>query len=258
MPGTEPLDPAELESQISVVAALNEPVRRGLYQYAVSQAAAVSRDEAAQAIGISRELAAFHLDKLVELGMLEVEFRRLSGRRGPGAGRPAKLYRPSARQVEVAFPDRRYELAGHLLAQALEENGPDSAEALDRAAGQFGAELGAQGRQHLGRRPGRDRLLQQAVTVLQSYGFEPFVDGSEIRLRNCPFDALAREHRQLVCGMNLALLEGLLAGLRTDAFRARLAPEPGMCCVVVSPAAGERSRSAPRGRHTPPSVEPEV
>ena len=253
MPGTEPLDPADLESQISVVAALNEPVRRGLYQYAVSQAAAVSRDEAAQAVGISRELAAFHLDKLVELGMLDVEFRRLSGRRGPGAGRPAKLYRPSARQVEVAFPARRYELAGHLLARALEDNSTQSAEALDRAARQFGEELGAQARRHLGRRPGRDRLLQQAAAVLRSYGFEPSVDGGEIRLRNCPFDALAREHRQLVCGMNLALLEGLLAGLRTEAFRASLAPEPGMCCVAVSPATGERSRSAPRWRRTPSS-----
>jgi predicted ArsR family transcriptional regulator len=253
MPGTEPLDPADLESQISVVAALNEPVRRGLYQFAVSQPAAVSRDEAAQAVGISRELAAFHLDKLVELGMLDVEFRRLSGRQGPGAGRPAKLYRPSARQVEVAFPDRRYELAGHLLARALEENLTPSAEALDRAARHFGEELGAQARRHLGRRPSRDRLLQQAVTVLQSYGFEPSVDGGEIRLRNCPFDALAREHRQLVCGMNLALLEGLLSGLRTEALRARPAPEPGMCCVVVSPTAEERPRPVARWRRTPSS-----
>jgi predicted ArsR family transcriptional regulator len=251
MPGTEPLDPADLRAQIAVVAALDEPVRRALYQYAVSQPVAVGRDEAGQAVGVSRELAAFHLDKLVELGMLDVEFRRLSGRQGPGAGRPAKLYRPSNRQIEVAFPDRRYELAGHLLAQALEDSSTVPAEALHRAARRFGEDLGAQARQHLGRRPSRDRLLQQAESVLRSYGFEPAVDEGEIRLRNCPFDALAREHRELVCGMNLGILEGLLTGLRTEALTARLAPEPGMCCVVVSPAP-PRSR-VPGRRGAPPA-----
>jgi predicted ArsR family transcriptional regulator len=253
MPGTEPLDPADLKAQIAVVAALDEPVRRALYQYAVSQPVAVGRDEAGQAVGVSRELAAFHLDKLAELGMLDVEFRRLSGRQGPGAGRPAKLYRPSHRQIEVAFPDRRYELAGHLLAQALEDKSTLPAEALDRAARRFGEDLGTQARRHLGRRPSPDRLLQQAEAVLRSYGFEPTVDGSEIRLRNCPFDALAREHRELVCGMNLAILEGLLTGLRTEAFTARLAPEPGMCCVVVSPAP-EPPPSRTPGRRGPPSA----
>jgi predicted ArsR family transcriptional regulator len=255
MPGTEPLDPADLKAQIAVVAALDEPVRRALYEYAVSRPVAVGRDEASQAVGVSRELAAFHLDKLVQLGMLEVEFRRLSGRRGPGAGRPAKLYRPSDRQIEVAFPDRRYELAGHLLARALEDNGTLPAQSLDRTARRFGEQLGAEARRDLGRRPSRARLLQHAEAVLRSYGFEPAVDDGEIHLRNCPFDGLAREHRELVCGMNLAILEGLLTGLRTEALTAKLAPEPGMCCVVVSPApAGERRGSrVPGRRRTPPA-----
>ena len=114
MPGTEPLDPDDVDAQITAVAALNEPLRRALYRLAVSRSAPVGRDQAAQELGISRELAAFHLDKLVELGLLEVEFRRLSGREGPGAGRPAKLYRPSGRQLALSFPNRRYDLAAML------------------------------------------------------------------------------------------------------------------------------------------------
>lgn len=235
MPGTEPRDPSQLDWQIAAVSALNEPVRRNLYRYVAGQGEPVSRDEAAQAVGISRELAAFHLDKLVELQLLVAEFGRRSGRRGPGAGRPAKLHRASDRQLDLTFPERRYELAAHLLAQGMQE-GADPAIGLDRAARRFGEDLGSQARRHLGRRPSPERLLEQATVVLAAYGFEPVTDGRSVRLRNCPFHALAAEHRDLICGMNLALLQGLLAGLPTDAFEACLSPEPGHCCVAITPA----------------------
>jgi predicted ArsR family transcriptional regulator len=227
-----PSDPADVEGQISGIAALNEPVRRSLYRYAVAQPGAVGRDEAARAFAISRELAAFHLDKLVEHGLLEVEYRRLSGRQGPGAGRPAKLYRRSDRQLAVAVPERRYDLAGRLLAQALEAGG-DPAEALDRAAHRFGEELGTQARRHAGRRPSPERLLERACGALEGYGFEPMSTAGEVRLRNCPFDAMAKEHTALVCGMNLSIMRGVVDGLRTKGLEVELAPEPGRCCVVL-------------------------
>jgi predicted ArsR family transcriptional regulator len=242
----EPLAPSDVEAQITAVAALNEPLRRGLYQYAVSQPDAISRDQAAQELGISRELAAVHLDKLVDIGLLDVEFRRLTGRQGPGAGRPAKLYRPSGRQLEVSFPNRRYDLAAHLLAKALEPNGDGAAGGIEEVARQFGEELGRQARKHLGRRPGADRLLTQVATVLEGYGFEPVRRDGEVILRNCPFGTVAAAHPEVVCGMNLAILEGVITGLRTQAIEARLAPEPGRCCVVVTAIDGGTGR--PRAR----------
>ena len=142
MPATEPLDPSDVDAQITAVAGLSEPLRRGLYRLAVSEPGPISRDQAAQELGISRALAAFHLDKLVELGLLEVEFRRLSGREGPGAGRPAKLYRPSGRQLALSFPNRRYDLAAHLLAEAFESGERATQEGLDEVARRFGEELG--------------------------------------------------------------------------------------------------------------------
>src|SRR5919206_3532577 len=110
MENPEALEPADVAAQISAIAALNEPIRRALYTYLVERPGPVGRDEAAEAVGITRELAAFHLDKLLEEGLLDVEYRRLSGRSGPGAGRPAKLYHLSRRQVQISLPDRRYEL----------------------------------------------------------------------------------------------------------------------------------------------------
>lgn len=242
MKRTDPPRSVGLASQISAVALLNEPVRRALYTYIVQKSEAVGREEAAQAVGIARELAAFHLEKLLQEGLLEVEYRRLSGRSGPGAGRPAKLYRPSTRQVQVTLPERRYDLAADLLAQAIEAPGRDPARAVDKVAHQFGETLGAQARSRLGRRPGVSRLLETACEVLEEEGFEPIKTDGEIRLRNCPFDTLAKDHTELVCGMNLALAEGLLGGLEVEGVEVRLDPQPGR--VLRRSASGRRSRRA--------------
>ena len=236
---SDSLQSPEVTSQIAAVAALNEPIRRALYGYVLRQPGAVGRDEAAQAVNISRELAAFHLDKLVELELLDVEFRRLTGRRGPGAGRPAKLYRVSDRQLAVTVPERRYELAARLLAEAFAE-GTERSVAVAAVARRFGERLGAEARPHLGRRPSRKRLLETASDVLRRHGFEPVGDGGEVRLRNCPFDTLARDHTLLVCGMNLHIAEGLLSGLGAAAIEARLDPQPGHCCVALAPSRARR------------------
>ncbi len=233
MPGSESFESPDVAAQISAIASLNEPVRRALYAYVVERPAPVGRDEAAEAVGITRELAAFHLDKLLEEGLLVVEYRRISGRSGPGAGRPAKLYRPSRQPVQIALPERRYELAALLMAEALEEKGSDPSAALDGAARRFGEQLGAEARRRLGRRAGLNKLLGTACAVLRDNGFEPVLADSEIRLRNCPFDMVAQEHTALVCGMNLALAEGLVEGLGAGGVDVRLDPMPGACCVAL-------------------------
>ena len=237
VPG-QAVDASELTAQISAISILNEPLRRALYAYVLSRPGAVGRDEAGKAVGITRELAAFHLDKLLEEGLLDVEYRRLSGKEGPGAGRPAKLYRASDRQLEISLPGRRYELAARLMAEAFTQAGTDPAQALDEVAQRFGEDLGTQARRRLGRRPNDSRLLHTTCEVLRDHGFEPTEDGGTVRLRNCPFQSIARDHPELVCGMNLSLARGLLAGLGAGGLEARLEPQPGMCCVALSMAEG--------------------
>ncbi|UXY32076.1 helix-turn-helix transcriptional regulator [Streptomyces sp. HUAS TT20] len=213
-------------SAVSAVAALDEPTRRRLYDHVVRQPGPVSRDEAAEALGLARQTAAFHLDRLADESLLDVVYERRSGRTGPGAGRPAKLYKRSSEQVTVSLPERHYELAGRLLAQALEESeatGEPVRSVLHRKAYELGTQL-----------PGPGRA--DVFTVLEENGFEPRRDGDAIVLGNCPFHTLAREHTQTVCGMNLHLLRGVLEGLAESGLQACLAPSPGHCCVRLEPA----------------------
>jgi len=217
---------------LAPLSSLDDPVRRRLYEVVTSQPGPVSRDEAASAAGIGRALAVYHLDKLVESGLLTASYQRPPGRSGPGAGRPAKLYVRSDREFAVTVPPREYELAARLLAQAVEADPSDrSRAALAEAARRLGAELGG------AFRPG---AAERDVTgVLTQHGYEPChgTDGV-IRLRNCPFHQLTEQHREVVCGMNLALVEGLVAGLGADGWRPVLDPRPGHCCVAIG---GERS-----------------
>ncbi len=234
--------PADLEERLARLSVLQEPLRRALYLYVATQPGEVGRDEAAEAMDIRRSLAAFHLDKLADAGLLEVSYRRLTGRSGPGAGRPAKLYRRTSEAHQVSLPPRDYELAAHLMAMATEQAGRGSAsKALERVARAFGEALGQERRQRLGPRPGRRRQLSAINDVLNRYGFEPYREKAEVRLRNCPFHSLAQEHAALACGMNLALIDGLLAGMGSTGTSARLDPRPEECCVVLRPARDHRS-----------------
>jgi predicted ArsR family transcriptional regulator len=223
--------------RVAGVAALAEPARRDLYLYVVASPDAVGRDEAAAGVGVPRHTAKFHLDRLVEEGLLETEFRRLSGRQGPGAGRPAKLYRRSAGEVAVSLPDRDYALAGQLMAHAIEESsrvGGSVLDALHRVAARHGEVLGEQIRGNAGSRPSRERLLTAACATLAAHGYEPRRQDRTVTLANCPFHALAEQHTDLVCGMNLALIDAVASRAGDGRLAAQLSPAPDRCCVVLT------------------------
>ncbi len=226
----------DFDARVSAIALLNDPVRRSLYQFVARSGEAVSRDQAAEAVGVQRTLAAFHLDKLAHQGLLEVEFKRLTGRSGPGAGRPAKLYRRSSREMEVTLPQREYDLAAHLLAAAIEDasaNSGDARKSLQRIAFEFGQRLGEDAESRAGSRPSAARRREVVLEVLREQGFEPRWSGRDIVLSNCPFHVLAQQFTDLVCGMNLHLMEGIRSCLRLKegALEPRLQPEPSFCCV---------------------------
>jgi predicted ArsR family transcriptional regulator len=227
----------DVDQQLSSVASLGDPLRRRLYQLVVERGRPVGRDEASHAVGVSRSLAAYHLDRLVTEGLLETRFERLGTRRGPGAGRPAKLYERSQRQFAVQLPPRNYELAAGVLAQAIDESSDrELATRVSQLARQLGRELGAATTGDLGPDRG-DGSAEQCLAAMCACGFEPVAVDGVIRFRNCPFDVLARDHRDLVCGMNLALVEGLLGAIGGGGFEAVLDPQPGECCVALRAAA---------------------
>jgi predicted ArsR family transcriptional regulator len=220
------------EQRLALVCGLDDPVRRRLYDYVSAAGQPVGRDEAAAAAGIGRPLAAYHLDRLVSLGLLTADYKRSSGRTGPGAGRPAKRYARSGSEFVVTVPPREYELAAQLLADAVESDPSGSARAaLRRAAHGLGTQIGrlASERRAV---PGSGREIMRAA--LAEHGFEPFSsDDGTMGLRNCPFHALAARHTEVVCGMNLALLEGIAAGIAAQDLQPVLDPAPGRCCVAI-------------------------
>jgi predicted ArsR family transcriptional regulator len=217
------VDTVPPDRDLAAIGLLQEPVRRALYGHVVAAGGEVSRNQAAEAVGVQRGLAAFHLDKLVEAGLLEVSYRRLGDRRGPGAGRPAKLYRRAAGEVAASLPPRSYQTAAQLLAEAVERAGADlELHAVAREAGQ-----------DAGRRLGAAGSGAEVEGLLAARGYEPSREGATLRLRNCPFANLAAEFPVVVCAMNLALLQGLLDGIGVPADRAAMDPAPGRCCVAV-------------------------
>ena len=220
----------QLSEQATSIGALAEPVRRALYAFVVAQREPVSREQAADGVDVPLHTAKFHLDKLVEEGLLEVEFRRLTGRTGPGAGRPSKLYRRSSRELSVSLPERRYDVVGRILAGGIVRAGAADMP-VDAAVAEVAVEEGRRVAEAAGV---TGASLGQVAEVLAGQGYEPAPRGDDLLLANCPFDALAREHTELVCGLNQSFVTGVVDGLGCAGLVARLDPEEGLCCVKVS------------------------
>jgi predicted ArsR family transcriptional regulator len=233
------VDPNDIDQQLAGLAGLGDPLRRALYRHVAERGEPVSRDEAARAAGISRPLAAYHLDKLIDDGLLEARYQRRGGRRGPGAGRPAKHYVRAGRPLELSLPARDYAALADLLASAVEADPSGAAKAaLNRVAATLGAELATEAADHAVPDGEPDPALAALRRALGARGYEPYDDpDGTIRLRNCPFDRIAAHHRDLVCGANHAMLQTLTGRLGGDPpVRAELDPQPGRCCVALRPA----------------------
>jgi predicted ArsR family transcriptional regulator len=229
---------SDFEKDVAGIGALADPVRRELYDYVCAQTGAVGRDEAAEALGVPRHRAKFHLDRLEADGLLAADYVRLSGRTGPGAGRPAKVYRRADREIAVSLPARRYELAGRIMADAIAESMQRQtpiSEALRRTAAARGHEIAAPDVP-----TAQDDVLDVAMDVLAEHGYEPRREGDRVVMLNCPFHSLARTHTELVCEMNHALITGFTDALAPDRICACLEPGENRCCVVLTTAPEDR------------------
>jgi predicted ArsR family transcriptional regulator len=222
---------------IDTLAVLSDNLRRRIYFFVRESEGAASRQEVAKELGISVKLAAFHLDKLVDAGLLKAHYARPPERSGPGAGRSAKYYDPADIELEVSVPERHYDLAGELLLQALRSRSSDepAVEAANRVALERGTTLGEEIRQGLrGGRIGPERAMAVAEEVLSEHGYEPYRPSpTEIRMRNCPFHRLARYDTDLVCGMNHAFISGFIRSLGNESIGVALEPSPDECCVTL-------------------------
>ena len=242
-----------LPPEIIAIGALADPIRRSLYEFVAGRPDAVSREAAAEATGITVHQAKFHLERMVDEGLLVTELRRLSGRSGPGAGRPSKLYRRSPERFGVSLPERRHDLAGEILATAIERSavGESLNEAVGRAARAAGIDSlhGTAPVDAADAADDADLELATAATALARIGYEPELAEGTVRLRNCPFAPLSKSHTDLICSMNHSYVEGVLHGLGCGRLRADLEPHDAYCCVAVrATAEPDRGRGRDHGR----------
>jgi predicted ArsR family transcriptional regulator len=226
---------------ITGIGALADPVRRRLYEFVCSQDQPVSRDQAAHAVGIARHKAKFHLDRLEAEGLLQADYVRLTGRSGPGAGRPAKRYQRGRQEFAVTLPARDYQLAGHIMADAISEStraGTPILEAIKDAAAVRGAALANAAAE---RPSDADAAFDFAVRILSEHGYEPRRTDHTIVMANCPFHALAASHPELVCGLNHSMLSGFVEAAAPGLLDARLEPGEKRCCVLLAALPGRQS-----------------
>ncbi len=225
--------PDAIEAAASSMAALADPTRRRLYRLVAGAVSPVSREQAAEVLGVPAHKAKFHLDRLVDEGLLEVEFRRLSGRTGPGAGRPAKLYRRSAREFTLSLPERHYDLLSEILARSVETAVAED-EPVGRVAARISREQGRSIGEEAAATGSAGDSLERLAATLQPHGYEPRIEDERMALENCPFDKVARDHTALVCGLNLDLVSGVTEGLGCTDLSVSLRPTDGRCCVSAS------------------------
>lgn len=226
----------DFADRVSGIGALAEPVRRTLYLYVCAQAQPVGREQVCDALGVAHHKVKFHLDRLVDKGLLEVEFARLTGKDGPGAGRTAKLYRRAATEVAVSLPERQYALAGKLMAQAIEDSvdsGVPVLEALNLAAAEHGAAIGRAALERRGSTMPAE-AMDIACEALAAHGYEPQSENNRVVLANCPFHVLTEGHTDMVCGMNFALINAMVDTLDPDTLESHLDAAPGRCCVTLA------------------------
>jgi len=221
---------------VRAVAALEDPQRGRLYRTVREAGAPLTREQAARQVGISRKLAAFHLDRLVDAGLLLASYDRPAGT-ATRIGRAPKRYRTSDLDVDISIPERHYDVIGEILLDALEHPRPQETptDAVDRIAYERGHQLAADARatRRLGRL-GPERATTVLVELLGALGFEPAPAADGVVQRNCPFRRLAQRSPALVCAMNHRLVQGVLDGLGTTRLTAVLAPADSRCCVVVT------------------------
>ena len=243
-PAGSPPGETALPGRVAAVTALADPARLALYELVTRSAEPIGRDAAAEAVGLSRSTAAFHLERLATLGLVQVEYRRLSGRTGPGSGRPAKLYRRAEAEISVSLPERHYDLAGDVLAGAIEqsiETGLPVRETLRAVAGETGRRRGA--------------ASASLPVALEENGFEPCADGDDLVLGNCPFHRLAQKHTDIVCELNYELVRGLADGCGDADHAVQSEPGAGRCCIRISRAGASVRSPKTTSTHTGHSQE---
>jgi len=206
------VDTRAFDQQIGDLAStLGDATRRGIYISVREAPEPVTASQIAVLFEIHANVARHHLDRLVVDGYLQVTHKRRSGRRGPGAGRPAKHYEPTEKEVSVQFPARRYDLLAELLVRVVHRVAPDDAAIIAEEVGrEYGRELATE--IGLPEDAGFDSAVQAVARAMMGVGFDTEANSDDRILvtRFCPFGETAVNHPEIVCKIDQGIVKGLL------------------------------------------------
>ncbi len=212
------MDTTTFDAELGALASsLGDPTRRGIYISIRESAKPVTASLIASNFGLHTNVARHHLDKLVTDGYLQVTHRRRPGKQGPGAGRPAKHYEPTPKEVSVQFPARRYDLLSELLLRIVERFDAGQARALAEDVGyEFGRELATE--IGLPKEAGFDGAVKAVAKAMTGVGFDASseIEGHMMVTRYCPFGETATDHPEIVCRLDQGIVRGLLEATSHD------------------------------------------
>ncbi len=209
------MDTKTLESRISdLTSSLGDPTRRAIYIAVRESAEPLTTSNIAELFAIHPNVARHHLDRLADDGYLKVSHLRPSGTGGPGAGRPAKCYEATTKEVSVHFAPRRFEMLVDMLIRILDEVAPENvaqvAESVGRAYGEeLAAEIGVPDE------PGYDGAVQAVASAMTGLGFsvDPDVEGQRLLTSHCPFGEAATSHPEVICSLDRGIVAGMFGAL---------------------------------------------
>jgi len=207
------MDRETLDRNISdLTSSLGDPTRRAIYIAVRESADPMTTSKVAGLFGIHPNVARHHLDRLAEDGYLRVSHERKAG--GPGAGRPAKTFESTNKEVSVHFAPRRFEMLTEMLFQVLEEvSPPDVSAVAERVGRSYGKQLAAEiGAPH---DPGYDEAVQAVASAMTGLGFsvDPDVEGQRLLTSHCPFGETATSHPEVICSLDRGIVAGLFGAL---------------------------------------------
>lgn len=207
------MDRETFESRISdLTSSLGDPTRRAIYVAVREAPEPMTTSKIAEIFDIHPNVARHHLDRLADDGYLRVSQLRRAG--GPGAGRPAKAYEPTNKEVSVHFAPRRFEMLTEMLFEVIEElNPPDVGEVAEKVGRSYGKrladEIGAPDE------PGYDEAVQAVASAMTGLGFsvDPDIEGQRLLTSHCPFGETATSHPEVICSLDRGIVAGLFGAL---------------------------------------------
>ncbi len=208
------MDTRQLERTLSdLTSTLGDPTRRSIYLTVRESAEPMTAAQIAAAFNIHANVARHHLDRLADEGYLEVTRRRPEGKNGPGAGRPAKCYTPTDKEIELQFPARRYDLLADLLIRVVQRLEPERASEIAAQVGHdYGVELA--GTLDLPD-AGFDSVLATVQQAMVNVGFavDTNTNSRQLLMSHCPFGRTAFDHPEVVCSLDRGIVNGLMEAL---------------------------------------------